>query len=56
MLGIFCMFVLTDLYPMSEKNPSIMEYFVYIWAVSSFAEEIRQVNVQLKDKYRLLPE
>lgn len=43
MLVIFSMFVLTDLYPIPEKNPSVMEYMVIAWAVTTLTEEIRQV-------------
>ncbi|VDI38412.1 Hypothetical predicted protein [Mytilus galloprovincialis] len=42
MLVIFSMFVLTDLYPIPEKNPSVMEYMVIAWAVTTSTEEIRQ--------------
>ncbi|XP_076089037.1 transient receptor potential cation channel subfamily M member 2-like [Mytilus galloprovincialis] len=42
MLVIFSMFVLTDLYPIPEKNPSVMEYMVIAWAVTTLTEEIRQ--------------
>ncbi|XP_052079710.1 transient receptor potential cation channel subfamily M member 2-like [Mytilus californianus] len=45
MVVIFCLFVLTDLYPMSEKTPSVKEYFVYALAASRLTEEIRKAFV-----------
>ncbi|XP_052079812.1 transient receptor potential cation channel subfamily M member-like 2 isoform X2 [Mytilus californianus] len=45
MLVIFSIFVLTDLYPMSEKYPSVKEWIVYVWAASTLTEEIRQAVV-----------
>ncbi|XP_063417264.1 transient receptor potential cation channel subfamily M member 5-like [Mytilus trossulus] len=42
MLVMFSMFVLTDLHPIPVKSPSVMEYFVYAWAASTFVEEMRQ--------------
>ncbi|CAG2255389.1 BCAN [Mytilus edulis] len=45
MLVIFSMFVLTDLYPIPENNPSVMEYMFIAWAVTTLTEEIRQHEV-----------
>ncbi|XP_071126371.1 transient receptor potential cation channel subfamily M member-like 2 [Mytilus edulis] len=44
-LVLFCMFILTDLHPMSEKNPSVYEYLVFVWLMSTMAEEARQAIV-----------
>ncbi|XP_063417312.1 transient receptor potential cation channel subfamily M member 1-like [Mytilus trossulus] len=45
MIVIFCLFILTDLHPMSDKSPSIYEYMVYAMAGSLMIEEIRQAFV-----------
>ncbi|CAG2255377.1 unnamed protein product [Mytilus edulis] len=45
MIVMFCLFILTDLHPMSDKNPSIYEYMVYAMAGSLMIEEIRQAFV-----------
>ncbi|XP_052079380.1 transient receptor potential cation channel subfamily M member-like 2 [Mytilus californianus] len=42
MLVVFSLFILTDLYPISEKSPSVKEYIIYTWAASTLTEEIRQ--------------
>ncbi|XP_052077430.1 transient receptor potential cation channel subfamily M member-like 2 [Mytilus californianus] len=42
-LVIFSLFVLTDLYPLSERSPSIFEYVTWIWAASLAVEELRQM-------------
>ncbi|XP_063417314.1 transient receptor potential cation channel subfamily M member 3-like [Mytilus trossulus] len=44
-LVVFCWFILTDLYPIAEKTPSVQEYIVYAWAASAMTEEIRQAIV-----------
>ncbi|XP_052075932.1 transient receptor potential cation channel subfamily M member-like 2 [Mytilus californianus] len=43
MLVIFAIFVLTDLYPLSERPPSTLEYLTWIWTLSLLIEEIRQI-------------
>ncbi|CAG2213477.1 TRPM3 [Mytilus edulis] len=43
-LGIFSTFVLTDMYPLSERSPSVLEYLTWIWTLSLGIEEIRQVR------------
>lgn len=40
---IFAIFVLTDLYPLSENPPSILEYLTWVWTLSIAIDEIRQV-------------
>ncbi|XP_052078596.1 transient receptor potential cation channel subfamily M member 2-like isoform X1 [Mytilus californianus] len=42
-VAIFACFVLTDMYPLSESSPSILEYLTWIWALSLAIEEIRQM-------------
>lgn len=44
-LGFFCLFLLTDLHPISsEHRPSVIEYVVWGIALSLLIEEIRQVK------------
>ncbi|XP_052077425.1 transient receptor potential cation channel subfamily M member 1-like isoform X4 [Mytilus californianus] len=40
---IFAIFVLTDLYPLSESPPSLLEYASWGWTLSLAIEEIRQI-------------
>ncbi|CAC5400752.1 TRPM5 [Mytilus coruscus] len=42
-LVIFASFVLTDLYPLSERPPSTLEYLTWMWTLSLLLEEIRQI-------------
>ncbi|XP_063417285.1 transient receptor potential cation channel subfamily M member 1-like [Mytilus trossulus] len=54
MLVIFCMFILTDLHPMSEKYPSVYEYIVYAMAGSLMIEETRQAFVIKQVSWNLM--
>ncbi|CAG2246288.1 TRPM1 [Mytilus edulis] len=40
---IFAIFVLTDLYPLSESPPSLLELATWVWTLSLAIEEIRQI-------------
>ncbi|VDI40342.1 Hypothetical predicted protein [Mytilus galloprovincialis] len=40
---IFAIFVLTDLYPLSESPPSFLELATWVWTLSLAIEEIRQI-------------
>ncbi|XP_076072117.1 transient receptor potential cation channel subfamily M member 1-like [Mytilus galloprovincialis] len=40
---IFAIFVLTDLYPLSENPPSILEYLTWLWTLSIAIDEVRQI-------------
>ncbi|XP_063414557.1 transient receptor potential cation channel subfamily M member-like 2 isoform X1 [Mytilus trossulus] len=40
---IFAIFVLTDLYPLSENPPSILEYLTWVWTLSIAIDEVRQI-------------
>ncbi|CAC5379427.1 TRPM1 [Mytilus coruscus] len=42
-LVIFALFVLTDLYPLSERSPSTLEYLTWLWTLSLAMEEMRQI-------------
>ncbi|CAG2246289.1 TRPM1 [Mytilus edulis] len=42
-LVMFALFVLTDLYPLSERPPSTLEYLTWVWTLSLALEEIRQI-------------
>ncbi|XP_061196286.1 transient receptor potential cation channel subfamily M member-like 2 [Saccostrea echinata] len=43
-LGLFSLFVLTDLYPIGENDaPSIPEYLTWMYTVTSVIEELRQI-------------
>ncbi|CAG2213476.1 unnamed protein product [Mytilus edulis] len=50
---IFAIFVLTDLYPLAERPPSIFEYLTWVWTLSLAIEEIRQAQ-SLQNVQRIL--
>ena len=44
-LGLFSIFVLTDLHPLGENGaPSIVEIFIWIYTIDGVIEEMRQVR------------
>ncbi|XP_052078843.1 transient receptor potential cation channel subfamily M member 1-like [Mytilus californianus] len=48
---IFAIFVLTDLHPLSENPPSILEYLTWLWTLSIAIDEIRQIHQTHKGSF-----